>query len=270
MRHDVHFVEELLSSKSAAVGKFVSMQKIDVNPFQPRKDFGDLSELVHSIKEKGVLEPILVRQKDNRFQIIAGERRYQAAKIAGLQQIPCIEIDVDDRGSLEISLVENLQRKNLDPFEEASALQKLCGSFHYTHEQIAKKLGKSRSSITEILSLNRVPENIKEVCRRADIHSKSMLLQIARLDQESDMENLIEKIKDEGLTRDDAREYKREQMQHPSKPRKFIFAYQPEDKRFSLNIRFNQEDIDREELIKVLRDIIKELSKHKKPLISRK
>ncbi len=270
MRHDVHFVEELLSSKSAAVGKFVSMQKIDVNPFQPRKDFGDLSELVHSIKEKGVLEPILVRQKDNRFQIIAGERRYQAAKIAGLQQIPCIEIDVDDRGSLEISLVENLQRKNLDPFEEASALQKLCDSFHYTHEQIAKKLGKSRSSITEILSLNRVPENIKEVCRRADIHSKSMLLQIARLDQESDMENLIEKIKDEGLTRDDAREYKREQMQHLSKPRKFIFAYQPEDKRFSLNIRFNQEDIDREELIKVLRDIIKELSKHKEPLISRK
>jgi ParB family chromosome partitioning protein len=270
MRHDVHFVEELLSSKSYSVGKYISMDKIDVNPFQPRKDFGDLSELVHSIKEKGVLEPILVRQKEDRFQIIAGERRYQAAKIAGLLQIPCIEIDVDDRGSLEISLVENLQRKNLDSFEEASALQKLCDTFHYTHEQIAKKLGKSRSSITEILSLNRVPENIREVCRRADIHSKSMLLQIARLDQETDMQNLIERIKDEGLTRDDAREFKKEQLQQPLKAKKFIFAYQPRDKRFSLNIRFNKEDIEREELIKILREIIKEISKDKEPLIANK
>lgn len=270
MRHDMHFVEELLSSKSEAVGKYVGIHKIDVNPFQPRKDFGDLSELVHSIKEKGILEPILVRQTEDRYQIIAGERRYQAAKIAGLQQVPCIEIDVDDRGSLEISLVENLQRKNLDPFEEASALQKLCDTFHYTHEQIAKKLGKSRSSITEILSLNRVPNNVVEACRRADIYSKSMLLQIARLDQESDMENLIEKIKDEGLTRDDARKFKKDQLNPAAKPKRFIFAYQPEDKRFSLNIRFNREDIEREDLIKVLNEIIKELSKDKNALMANK
>lgn len=258
MKHDMHFVEELLSSESPSVGKYINIKKIDTNPFQPRKDFGDLNDLVHSINEKGVLEPILVRHKDGRYEIIAGERRFQASKIAGLQQIPCIEIDVDDRGSLEISLVENLQRKNLDPFEESSALQKLCDMFHYTHDQISKKLGKSRSSITEILSLNKVPDHIKELCRHADIRSISTLLQITRLEQESDMQDLIDKIKNEGLTRDEARDFKKEQMQ--IKPKKFVFSFQPKDKSFSLNIRFSQEDIQREEIITALKEIIIELS----------
>ncbi len=258
MRHDIHFVEELLSSKSPALGKYININRIDVNPLQPRKEFGDLSDLVNSIKEKGVLEPILVRNKEDRYEIIAGERRYQASKIAGLQQIPCIEIEVDDRGSLEISLVENLQRKNLDPFEEASALQKLCDSFQYTHEQIAKKLGKSRSSITEILSLNKVPHHIRDECRHADIRSRSTLFQIARLNQESDMQDLINRIKNDGLTRDDARDFKKDHIKAKSK--KFVFVYQPENKNFSLNIRFNQEEIAKEEIIKALEEIIKEIS----------
>ncbi|MEW5807787.1 MAG: ParB/RepB/Spo0J family partition protein [Acidobacteriota bacterium] len=261
-RTELHFVEELLSSKSTAIGKFIDICKLDVNPFQPRKDFGDLNELVSSIKEKGVLEPVLVRSFKGKYEIIAGERRYQASKIAGLKQIPCIEIDVDDGGSLEISLVENLQRKNLDPFEEATALQNLINYFDYTHEQIAKKLAKSRTSITETLSLNKLSEDIKDLCRRADIRSKSMLLQIARLSNEEDMKLLIKKIANDGMTREEARSFKREKNNNRinnNMAKRFIFHYRPENRSFSLNIRFNKQQVQREELISILEEIIERI-----------
>ena len=108
------------------------------NPDQPRRSFGDMADLVSSIKEKGVLEPVLVRPTGEKYQIIAGERRFRASVEAGLSQIPCVEIDVDDRGVLEISLIENLQRRDLNPFEEAEGLEKLCEKFQYTHEDVAK------------------------------------------------------------------------------------------------------------------------------------
>src|SRR5512145_2989169 len=181
MRHDSHFVEEITSQRSESVGRLIDIERIEPNPHQPRKHFGDLSEMVASIKEKGILEPILVRAEEHgKFQIIAGERRYQAAKLAGLRFLPCIEVDVDNRGMLEISLIENLQRKDLTPFEEAGAIQSLCDQFRYTHEEIARKLGKSRTVVTEALSLNRMPEEVKDRCRRADIETKSMLLQVVR------------------------------------------------------------------------------------------
>ena len=141
MRHDSHFVEEITSNRSESIGRMIDIERIEPNPHQPRKHFGDLSEMVASIKEKGILEPILVRAMDGgKFVIIAGERRYQASKIAGLRHVPCIEVDVDNRGMLEISLIENLQRKDLTPFEEAAAIQRLCDQFRYTHEEIARKL----------------------------------------------------------------------------------------------------------------------------------
>ncbi len=256
VKRDLHFVEELFSARTETVGRYIELKKIDVNPFQPRKDFGDLSDLVYSIKEKGVLEPILVRPNKGRYEIIAGERRYQASKIAGIKQIPCIEVEVDDGGSLEISLIENLQRKNLDPFEEAAALQNLCQYFEYTHEQVAKRIGKSRTSITEILSLNRIPENIKEMCRHADIDSKSMLLQIARLDNENDMILLIEKIKSDGYTREEARNFKKGREE---KPKQFCFFFKPDDKMFSLNIRFKKQKVEKEEIISALEALIEKI-----------
>ena len=106
MRHDAHFVEEITARRSETVGRVIDMDRIEPNPHQPRKEFGDLSEMVASVKEKGILEPILVRSHEGRYQIIAGERRYQAARLAGLQRVPCIEVDVDTRGMLEISLIE--------------------------------------------------------------------------------------------------------------------------------------------------------------------
>src|SRR5262245_3229793 len=179
MRHDEHYVEALAASASSPIGRLLPIDQIDPNPNQPRQVMGDLSELVASIAEKGILEPILVRRRQGRFQIIAGERRYQAAVQAGLPEVPAIVKDIEDDEVTEIALIENLQRKDLTPFEEAEALAQLSERGGLTHDQIAKRLGKSRTAVTETLSLNQMPEDVRNLCRLADIHSKS-LLQIGR------------------------------------------------------------------------------------------
>ncbi len=258
MRHDSHFVETITSERSEAIGRLIGIERIEPNPHQPRKDFGDLGEMVASIKEKGILEPILVRGEQGRYQIIAGERRYQAAKLAGLLHVPCLEVDVDAKGMLEISLIENLQRKDLTPFEEAAAIQRLCDQFRYTHEEIARKLGKSRSVITEALSLNRMPEEIQERCRRADITSKSMLLQIVRQDSIQKMHELVDRIADSGITREEARQF----GQHDSpgaRARNYVFRYRPEDESFRFSLTFSKGEVDRAELIDALQKVIERL-----------
>ena len=257
MRHDSHFVEEITAQRSESIGRMIDVRRIEPNPHQPRKDFGDLSEMVASVKEKGVLEPILVRHHEGKYQIIAGERRFQAARLAGLQRVPCIEVDVDARGMLEISLIENLQRRDLTPFEEAAAIQRLCDQFRYTHEEIARKLGKSRTVITEALSLNRMPDDVQERCRQADITSKSMLLQIVRLPAVEDMHRLVDKITGEGYTREQARQFKRDDG--PPAPRNFTYRLQPDDRPYQVVVRFNRPDVPRTELIAAVRDLLERL-----------
>ena len=260
MRHDSHFVEEITSTRSESIGRLLDIDRIEPNPHQPRKNFGDLSEMVASIKEKGVLEPILVRAVDGgRFEIIAGERRYQASKIAGLRHVPAIEVDVDNRGMLEISLIENLQRKDLTPFEEAAAIQRLCDQFRYTHEEIARKLGKSRTVITEALSLNRMPEPVQERCRQADIESKSMLLQIVRQESEEAMHRLIDRITGDGLTREQARRFNRAESGEEKRTKKFVFRYAPDDEAFQFSLSFPKPEVEKAELVSALQSILEKL-----------
>ena len=128
MRHDEHYVEALTASAGAPIGRMVAIEQIDPNPTQPRQMMGDLSELIASVTEKGILEPLLVRQRGDRFQIIAGERRYQAAVQAGLKELPVVIRDAEDTEVIELALVENLQRKDLTPFEEADALLALTAA----------------------------------------------------------------------------------------------------------------------------------------------
>ena len=128
-----------------------------------------------------------MRQRGDRFQIIAGERRYQASVQAGLRELPVVMREVDDTEVIELALIENLQRKDLTPFEEAEALHGLADSCGYTHEDLARRLGKSRTSVTESLALNSMPDEVRNLCRLADISSKSLLLQVVR--QETPAEN---------------------------------------------------------------------------------
>src|ERR1051326_6500719 len=176
MRHDEHYVEALTSSAGAPIGRLVAIDDIDPNPNQPRQVMGDLSELMASISEKGILEPLVVRARGERFQIVAGERRYQASVQVGLQELPVVIRDVDDTEMLELALIENLQRKDLTPFEESEALHGLAESCGYTHEDLARRLGKSRTSVTEALALNAMPDEVRNLCRLADIASKPLLL----------------------------------------------------------------------------------------------
>ncbi|MGH9960685.1 MAG: ParB/RepB/Spo0J family partition protein, partial [Pyrinomonadaceae bacterium] len=179
MRHDAHYVEELSQHQPAAVGRMIAGDKIDPNPEQPRTEFGDLTELTASIAEKGVLEPLLVKpsRSTGRWMIIAGERRWRAARQAGLLEVPCVEMEVDEGTVAEIALIENMQRKDLTVWEEADGLLALCERFGYTHEEVARKVGKSRSTVTEALSIAAIPSDVREICRQADISAKSMLLQ---------------------------------------------------------------------------------------------
>src|SRR2546423_355271 len=180
MRHDQHYVEALAASAGTPIGRLVPIEQIDPTPQQPRQVMGDLAELIASIGAKGIIEPLVVRPRGERFQIIAGERRYQAAVQVGLRELPVVVREVDDTEIIEVALVENIQRKDLTAFEEAEALHSLSTRSAYTHEALARKLGKSRTSITESLALNAMSDEVKNLCRLADITSKSLLLQIVR------------------------------------------------------------------------------------------
>ena len=198
MRHDAHYVETLAASAGAPVGRLVPIDQVDPNPDQPRQAMGDLAELISSVTEKGIIEPLVVRQRGPRYQIIAGERRYHAAVQAGLHELPVVIRDVDDGEMLELALVENIQRKDLTPFEESEAMQSLAQRCGYTHEDLAKRLGKSRTTITEALSLNSIPPEVRKVCRLAGITNRSLLLQIVRQGDAQKMLALVEKIASQG------------------------------------------------------------------------
>lgn len=258
MRHDEHYVEALTASAGEPLGRIIPIDLLDPNPDQPRQAMGDLSELVSSIMEKGIIEPLIVRQRGGRFQIVAGERRYQAAIQARLGEVPVVIREADDAEVLELALVENLQRKDLTAFEEAEALLTLMQRCSYTHEQVAQKLGKSRTSITESLALNQIPDDVKNLCRLADIHSKSLLLQVVRQSDPAKMVALIERVTRDGSA---TRENMRQAAAKPKagRPRSYRFNYKAPSKAFSLQLRFKKSQVDHNEVISALEAILAEL-----------
>jgi len=261
MRHDAHYIEQLTSYSGAAVGRMIRVDEIRPNPEQPRKALGDLRELTESVREKGVLEPLLVRfiSSEGCFYIISGERRYHAARAAGLREVPCIEKSADDAETLEIALIENIQRKDLTAFEEADGLHRLATQFEYTHEDMAKKIGRARSSVTETLSLRNIPESLRKKSIEAGVTSKSLLLQIARQPTEKKMAEMLHRILQGGLTRDEARRERREEQAGPQRPQPFIFHFEPQNDAFKFRIQFKKSHVSRDELISTLREILSQL-----------
>jgi ParB family transcriptional regulator, chromosome partitioning protein len=261
MRHDEHYVEALASSAGSPVGRLVPIDEIDPNPNQPRQVMGDLSELMASIAEKGIIEPIIARQRGRRYQIVAGERRYQAAVQVGLREIPIVIREVDDNEIIEVALIENIQRKDLTPFEEAEALQSLGTRCGYTHEDMARRLGKSRTAITESLSLNNMPEEVKNLCRLADISSKSLLLEVVRQGDPQKMVALVERIaRDGGATREAVR--KETAKPKAGRPKAYVFSYKAPTKAFKLQLRFSKSRVERDEVIQALEAILDELRRN--------
>ena len=140
----------------------VSISSIIRNKFQPRKNFNkeQMEELTNSIKERGIIQPIIVRRQSDKYEIIAGERRWQAAQNAGLHEVPVVEIEADDLKSLEFAIVENVQRDDLNSIEEANGYKRLIDEFKYDHEKVAKFIGKSRTHITNCLRLLSLPVEV--------------------------------------------------------------------------------------------------------------
>lgn len=179
----------------------VPIDKINPNPNQPRTHFNEtlLNELADSIRENGVLQPLLVRKKGKGYEIIAGERRYQASKIAGLEELPVIVKEVDDQKMLELALIENLQRSDLNPIEEAKGYRQLIKASGMTQEALSKAVSKSRSSITNSLRLLDLPEPVQQYLfdgRLTAGHARAILA----VPYEEQRVKLADKVVAEGLS----------------------------------------------------------------------
>ena len=159
----------------------ISIEEIGANPFQPRTRFNDdaLKELADSIKASGILQPVIVRRLEtDSYQLVAGERRLRAARLAGLGTVPAVVRDVDDRQMMELALIENIQREDLNPIDEAKAYQMLHQKLGLTHEQISERVGKQRSSVTNSVRLLSLPVEVQEMVSRGTLtagHSRALL-----------------------------------------------------------------------------------------------
>ena len=199
---DYNTVEEkIVSNSSKEEITMIKLKDLRSNPYQPRKNFDQqaLEELASSIKEHGVFQPIIVKKSIKGYEIIAGERRVKASEIAGLEEIPAIVRDFNDTQMMEIALLENLQRENLNAIEEATAYKKLQETLSLTQEELAKRLGKSRSHITNMLGLLTLPVDIQNKVNNKSI-SMGHARVLSKLENVNQQEELVKKIIEEGIS----------------------------------------------------------------------
>ena len=218
--------------------KVVSIDEIRPNPYQPRIDFDDeaLMELSQSIRENGLIHPITVRQEKDGYEIVAGERRYRAMKIAGMIEIPVIVIDADEMQMAEMALVENIQRENLSAIEEANAYVQIMKTTGISQSQLALKLGKSQSSIANKIRLLQLDEEVQQAvtARRITERHARALLALPKEKQEQAMETIVKK----GLTVAQSEKMIRKEASPKPKRQKKVF------KGLSRNIKIGLNTID--------------------------
>jgi len=275
-KFDNHFVEEISARTKTPVIRNISLDKIIANIMQPRKDFGDLEEMAQSIKEKGILEPILIRPRNGKFEIVAGERRFKAAQLAGLSEVPCIEHDIADNEALEISIIENIQRKDLDIYEQAFSLKSLSEIYGYTHQEIAQKIGKSRVTVSELIRVTDLPEDILERCAELKINSKTFLLELVKLEDIQQMTETLDDYTEEPFSRDKIKELRKaeaEEMEEAepepedepkSAPPKVIrFNVTSEDKAVKIKFDIKSRKTDKTKIISLLEKLITDIKEGK-------
>lgn len=258
MKHDYHLVDEISLRTKTPVIRNIPIEKISANQMQPRRDMGDLAELTDSIRENGIIEPVIVRPKNGNFEIIAGERRFRAAKEAGMHEIPCIEHDIPDNEALEMSIIENIQRKDLNVFEQAQSIRSLAEIYGYTHEEIAKKIGKSRVTVTELVRITDLPEEIKQKCLELGIDSKTFLLELTKVEELEKMEAILRQYGQKPFSRDEIKQKRKKETQ-----KNFNFNFVSDDKKVKINFHFKQEKVERENVIAVLEKLIQDIRENK-------
>jgi ParB family chromosome partitioning protein len=232
----------------------VDIDLITADPDQPRKYFDQpaLSELSQSIKQKGVLQPVIIRKDQaGKIVLVAGERRFRAAKMAGLEKIPAV---MTKGNPLEISIIENLQRENLTPIEEAEALSRMIEEHSYTQDKLAFVIGKAKSTISETISLNRLPDEIKNEVRRAEQYPRRLLVEIAKQDTKKAMIDLFKRVKDGNLKSEDVRDIARKRPERTQRTPAAVAA----DKVLALTnhlSKLNFETIEQSEKSRLIMDL---------------
>ncbi len=196
-------LDEIANGKTSDIGptNTLNVDEIRPNPYQPRKTFKeeDLEDLTNSIKERGVFQPILVRKAVQGYELIAGERRLRASKLAGKKDIPAIVLDVDDQGMMELSILENIQRSDLNIVEEAQGYEQLIKKIGYTQEELSKRIGKSRAHITNVLRILKLPQEVLELLSKEKLtfgHARALI----NIADESKQIELAKKVVSEGLS----------------------------------------------------------------------
>jgi len=225
-------VDILLGDNKDKVLK-VDIEKIEVNSMQPRQNFteSNLDELAESIKKYGIIQPLVVIDKDGSYELIAGERRLRAAKKAGLDKVPVVIREAGEQEKLEVALVENIQRENLNPIETAMAYRKLVDEFNLTQDELAKRLAKSRSSVANTLRMLNLPDEIRQALIEGKIgegHAKYLV----GLESEEKQLNLFRKIIRNNLTVSDVAEEARKMG--GTKAARIKINYADKDKEFAL------------------------------------
>ena len=280
MRHDTHFVDEFAGRHAQPIGEIVQIDRIAPDPNQPRSSMGNLQELATSIREKGILEPILVRSSTSvtspgsqNLTIISGERRYRAALSEGLLEVPVIIMEVDEQEALEIALIENLQRKDLTPFEEAEGYKALADLHGYTQSQISAGVGKSRSLVAESLSLLQMSPMVRDVSQALGITSRSILLEVVkRGGNDAHMVSTLEDVARLGLNRGELRQRRTDEDNAkrltPSKRARrkpYVFNFRSTDKSYKVSLAFKKSVVERQDLIVALESVIAQLRATKDP-----
>lgn len=207
--------EKIMETTDESEVKEISIEQLRVNPYQPRKTFNEksLRELAESIKEHGVIQPIIVKKSIKGYEIVAGERRYRASKLAGKTTIPCIVKDFTDEQMMELAVLENLQREDLNSIEEALGFEMLMKNLNLTQEQLSKRVGKSRSYITNMLGLLNLPTEVKELVKQGKI-STSHARTLSKIEDSDKIKELANKIVNENLN---VRQIEEETKETPKK-----------------------------------------------------
>ena len=192
---------ETLEDNGKDLSEEVMLETLIPNPYQPRKLFEPekMKELVDSIKEHGVIQPLIVRKKDNIYEIVAGERRWRAAKLAGLNKVPVVLREYDDEQMMEVAMIENIQRHDLNPLEEAAGIKSMMEKLKLTQAEVAKKLGRSRTAVTNILRVMNLPEFVRN-CLSKDELNLGQVRPLLGLEDEEEQIALAKIIIEQGLS----------------------------------------------------------------------
>jgi len=262
-KHNYHFVDDISDRNRTTVIRKIPIHKIKENVFQPRKEFGDLSELAQSIKDKGILEPILVRAKNGNYEIIAGERRFRAAKVVGLKEVPCIEHDVADNEALEISIIENIHRQDLSVIEEAFSYKSLGELYGYTHKEIAEKTGRSRVTVTEMITITQLPESIISRCNEMNIKSKTFLQELVKFKNIDEMNRILDDYLKKPFSRDKVKEERDRKNKKDNKQKNNIkFNILSQDKSIKIQLNIKKSEYDKVKVIDILESLIKKIKEN--------